>query len=174
MPATLKQTATSNTPLAAAEFDSDAWRAERDARLREWIGDEEAVQCVLALFNVAEVLDDLVDGDPTDRREFMKAWRDTIFGLDRNRFWLAHRPIMSFLAETMTMQWETANELERAEAWKDRARAFFLRDSPTHLVGAVVGLLHGYERALAVSVEVYRFFPHEEPDDWEYRYERRR
>lgn len=168
----LKPIETSST-ASTVEFDSAAWRDQRDVLLREWIGDEEAVQCVVALFNVAEVVDDLVDGDQTNRADFMRCWRDALFGLDRNRFWVAHRPIMSFLVEQMMLQWETANRLEQAEDWKNRATAFFLKDSPTQLVGAVVTLVRGYAYALEVNEQVYRFFPHEEPDQWEYRHERR-
>ena len=99
----------------------------------------------------------------------MQAWRDALFGLERNPFWRAHRDVLSFHVEQMAIAWETANELACDAGEATRMRAFVLRDLSNLLIPAVVSLLHGHARALAVSIEVWRFFPHESYSDWEYK-----
>lgn len=157
-----------------AEYDSPQWRETRAAWLQEWIGDPHAIAFIVSAGNIAEVWDDLYDGDELDRQEMMQAWRDALFGLERNPFYIHHRAVLSFHMEQLTLLWETANDLECNPDWKARQHAFLLKDTPSLLIPAVATLLHGYARGLEVSKQVWRFFPHETLDQWEFRHEHRR
>lgn len=147
---------------AAPAFDTPAWRALRDEKLRSWVGHEDAVEFITQFAHVCEVWDDLIDRD-----------KDLSDAAIHNAFWmlLTEIPLNPFFDQFKRQliplmisginAWLDANELERGSP-NDRVFAYVLRDWYMEFVSYVIYLTKGREYLREVSLEVRKFFTHHE------------
>lgn len=143
-------------------FESEEWRATRNALLREWIRDEFAVRFVLDWADICEVWDDLIDQDKEIKQEDVnRAFYTAIIELQLNPFLHQHKANLIPLLRTGINAWLDANILEKGEK-QDRVFAYVLRDVYMEFVSEVICLTRGWEYLRSVSVDVRRFFTHHE------------
>lgn len=124
-------------------YDSPEWQAERDALLMEHVRDENAVRYLKTLFHIAEVWDDLADGDkavPVDRVH--SAFMAALIALPSNPFFVQHQQSLLPLMITGINTWHDANRLQGGSI-TDAALAYVLRDWHCEIASFVVFLLHG-------------------------------
>ena len=146
----------------SAEFDSEEWRAKRDACLAHWFQDPYAVRFIVDIGNVAEVWDDLVDKDKDVKTdEINNVFYTLLIELPLNPFFDKFKRELTPLMVAGINAWHDANELEKGSD-NDKAMAYVLRDWYVELVMFVVYLLHGKDRARSLSMEIRRFFSQHE------------
>ena len=145
-------------------WDTPPWRAERDAKLLEWCcGNQAAVDTVLALSTIAEVWDDLHDGDAQVSAEMVnRAFTLAMVKLQVNDFYKANESLFYALTVTAINAWLDANELQRSENQSERMMAFYLRNFGIEIVMMAIFRSGGWEHLRRVSLEVRAFFDHEE------------
>ena len=150
------------------QWDSEEFRADRDKKLLSWFkGDIYAVQCFLDISNIAEVWDDLADGDVAQPLDVDRAFVGMMIGLNDDRFFLANREkVLSALIITLN-GWMDANALMSSEEKDDRIKAYMLRNLGLELVPLFIYLTQGFSQMRSFSLEVREYFSHETFEGWE-------
>ena len=145
--------------MGTPEFDSDEWRAERDAYLLAWMqGNHHARAFVLQMGEVAEVWDDLIDGDHVPAERLHSAFITALFDITGNPFFAAHCNYLRPLMMAGMNAWLDSVDLEKqADSWS-KTWAYALRDYYMELVPACAFLVGGFEHMRLVSLEARRFF----------------
>ena len=147
-------------------FDSQEWRELRNQKLMEWLRDENAVLFLLEIFNIAEVWDDLIDGDKSvSKASINDAFYSAILTLPANPFYQAYYPQLSGSMVSGIHAWLDANELEKGSD-NDKAYSYVLRVWYMELITLICQLLHGFDYTRAISIEMRRFFTHETLDEY--------
>lgn len=143
-------------------FDTPGWRELRNQKLMGWLRDENAVLFLLDVFNIAEVWDDLTDKDRSlSNIDIHKAFYTAMIALPANPFYQAYHPQLSGCMVSGIHAWLDANELEKGDE-HDKSLAFVLRDWYMELLTLVCQLLHGFDYTRAISLDMRRFFAHED------------
>lgn len=144
-------------------FDSDAWHDYRDGLLREWIPDADARAWMLDIFDVAEVLDDLVDRDRSVAEEDLwSAIWELLVDLPNNPFFRRHRTILTLLIENAVTLWRYTTDLERdpdgehAVCGSSRQLTYGLKESQIPILCAVINLVRGRDYLATVMPEIYK------------------
>lgn len=146
-------------------WDSDDFRDVRNRKMFEWIGNWDAVNCIVALSTVAEAWDDWHDKDkPADIDAAMTI---LLVGLPQNAWWYENQRWFLPIVVMSVNAWLDSRTLEISENRTHRAEAFVLRNLAIELVQSAVFFCHGWEAMRACSLEVREFFRHETFDDWE-------
>lgn len=149
------------------DFDSPEWRTARDSHLRAWLlGNTHAVDFILQLGEVAEVWDDLIDGDPVPPDRLHGAFVTALFELTGNPFFCQHSLYLRPLMMAGMNAWLDSVELEKREDSWSRIWAYSLRDYYMELVPACAMLVGDYNHMRRVSIEVREFFQAETPGDY--------
>lgn len=149
-------------------WDGDAYRMDRDMRLREWLlGNEDAVRVCVQTSHIAEVWDDLKDKDrePTDR-EVAHAFESMMIRLQTNPFYLQNHAMLTSVIVLAINAWHDSEEL-RAGDVERRMQAFFLRNLGIEIAMMCAFLVGGYDHLRKVSLEMREFFRHERFSDWD-------
>lgn len=143
-------------------FDSEAWRAERDRRLAEWVGDPDAVRFIVQFADVCEVFDDLWDKDkPVTKDDLSRILFALLTEMPLNPFFDRFKGNLVPLLITGINAWLDANALEQGTR-NERVFAYVLRDWYMEFVSFVIYLTRGREFMRAVSLDVRHFFTHHE------------
>jgi hypothetical protein len=154
--------------MQKAEWDSEAWRLERDRKLREWIKNESAVQCVIMLSGISELWDDLIDEEVVPEQRVHRAFVQAIVGLQFNAFWSDHKHMLMPVVIVAINAWMDANVMQRAEDRNERILAYSLRNLTYELASMAAFCVSGWEGMRDVSLEMRRFFINDRYDDWEH------
>lgn len=144
------------------DFDSEQWRAARNARLREWVGNPAAVGFILSFFDMCEVFDDLIDKDkPVTDEDIVRTLFNALVDIPMNPFYAQYRHQLVPVIITGINAWLDANKLERGSD-NDKVFAYVLRDWYAELISFVIYLTRGREYLRTISMEVRTFFTHHE------------
>lgn len=144
------------------EFDTEAWREVRNAKLLEWVQDRDAVDFILDFGEVCEVWDDLIDRDkpiPPERINDLFMMLLTEFPL--NPFFERYKRLLIPIMVTGINAWLDANELEKGSA-NQQVFSYVLRDWYMELVAFVIYLTRGREAMRQHSLEIREFYTHHE------------
>lgn len=146
-------------------WGSETWMIERDARLKEWFGgDEDAVAFMLALSDITELWDDLVDKDKSiTLARIDKVFYTALFGLAANPFYTKHITYLTPLMVAAINSWKDANVLQTG-TMNERAVAYTLRNRDIQIVQAIVLLTQGPDAAQRLGPELWRRFAAEQDD----------
>lgn len=148
-------------------WDSPDWRKARDAKVLHWMcGNEDAVRVCVQTSHIAEVWDDLKDGDkkPTER-EIAHAFESMMIRLQTNPFYLQNHAMLTAIIVVAINAWHDANAWENEEGWK-RQDAFYLRNMGIEIATMCAFLTGGYDHLRRVSAEMREFFHHETYEAW--------
>jgi hypothetical protein len=144
------------------EYDTEAWRAQRDAKLLEWVGDRNAVSFILMFFDVCEVFDDLIDKDkPVTDEDIVRTLFNTLVDIPLNPFFAQFRHQLVPVIITGITAWLDANKLEKGSD-NDKVFSYVLRDWYAELISFVIYLTRGRAYLQNVSLSVRTFFTHHE------------
>lgn len=150
------------------EWDSPDFRTQRDVKLREWmLGNEEAMRVCVQTSHIAEVWDDLHDGDrePTER-EIAHAFESAMIHLQTNPFYMANHAMLVGLIVLVTNAWHDANEMAESPREVERMMAFQIRNMGIEIAIMCAFLVGGYDHMRAVSLQIRRYFIHETYQEW--------
>ncbi|MBO9430627.1 hypothetical protein [Sulfitobacter sp. R18_1] len=143
-------------------FDTPEWRDIRDGKLREWVGNDQAVGFLLQFFDLCEVIDDLWDGDKeVTKADLTRILFAVMTELPLNPFFANYRNELAAVMITGINAWLDANELEQGSE-NDKVFSYVLRDWYAELIAFVIYLTRGRDYMRAVSMEVRHFFTHHE------------
>lgn len=154
------------TPLInrdGLEYDTPEWRAQRNAKLYEWVQDEEAVAFITTYANICEVWDDLIDKDkPVSDAQINRAFMQAVVSLPCNEFFIRHRAQILPLIVSGANAWADATAMERHGTENQKVFSYVLRDWYMEFVSFIIYLTRGWEYLRSVSLEVRDFFTHHE------------
>lgn len=146
--------------MKTTEFDSPKWREKRDSLLREWmLGNEDAVEFLLTVFQAAELWDDIIDGDHQKAKEAVSTTMlALLIDLPANKFFCEN---LNTLRTGMLLginAWKDSVLLEqRSDNWA-KTWAYALRDLYMELVPLCAMLVGGYHHMRAISLPAREFF----------------
>lgn len=148
-------------------FDTPSWRDARNQKLMEWIKDNNAVMFLLEIFNIGEVWDDLIDRDKeVSGYAINEAFMSALIVLPNNPFYLAYQAQLVGCMTSGIHAWLDANELERGSDNNDKIFSYVLRDWYMELLTLVCQLLHGFDYTRSISIEMRKFFIHENFEEY--------
>lgn len=151
--------------MDAASYETPLWREERDRRLREWVGDEHAVDFLLAYGDACELFDDLIDRDkPVEDDHVVRVMFSLLTELPLNPFFDRYKLSLIPALVIGMNAWLDANRLESGDS-NDQAFAYVLRDVYCEVVSLVVYLTRGRDYMREYSLEIRRFFTRHETLD---------
>ncbi len=120
--------------MTAFEYDSADWRALRNSLLHLWINDVHAVSFLLTIGNVAEVWDDLIDGDKEVTPDAInRTFMSVLTQLPLNPFFDKYKFQLVPLMVTGINTWQDSDLLAKGNE-TDKAMAYVLRDWYVELV----------------------------------------
>lgn len=138
--------------------DSEEWRAARNEKLLEWVGDQAAVNYLLDMGEVIEVWDDLIDKDkPLSDERINNVFYILTIKLPQNPFYVAYHQQLTPYLEASYNSFLDSVELEKGSE-QDKMFAYVLRFNSLEWAMAVIRITRGREIARKLSMEVRRFF----------------
>lgn len=146
-------------------FDTEEWRAARDAKLAEWVVNPEAVRFIVDFADACELFDDLIDKDKEISDDHViRVLFNVLTELPLNGFFEQWKRQLIPLIVTGINAWLDANALEKGDD-NDKVFAYVLRDWYMEFVSFVIYLTRGRAAMRAMSLDVRRFFTHHETFD---------
>lgn len=134
---------------------------ERDFLEKVLRGNSHAIDFILMLFSISQVLDDLVDKDkPVDDLSIIRSYHMSLIALPENPFYRQYFDYLRPMLAVILQCYGDSVELEKGKA-HDLHLAFVLRDRLTDIVTQCARLLYGWEYAQTISIDVQRFFQDE-------------
>jgi hypothetical protein len=144
------------------EFDTPEWQALRDAKLKEWLGNDDALRFLAQFGDICELFDDLIDKDkPVPDEHVIRVLFTCLTEMPVNQYFERHKYQLIPIIITGINAWLDANHLERGSR-NDRVFAYVLRDWYVELIAYVIYSLRGKDYMRSVSMEIRRFFTHHE------------
>jgi len=140
------------------EYDSPEWQEIRDAKLRNWVGDLNAIAYVGAVSDAAELFDDIVDRDTEiENSHVERVLFSLLTQLPLNPFFDAYKHQLCPIMFTGVNAWLDATKMEKGSD-HEKSHAYVLRDWYMELLMYTIYLTRGREYMRSVSVEVRAFF----------------
>lgn len=106
----------------------------------------DATVWLLDLWHMAQVFDDVADGDPVARADLDRAVWKGLVAMPANPFFTAHMPALQPAMATAILKWKASDDAERAGRADERS--FVWRAAYYDIVLLVVLLVHGYDKAM--------------------------
>ncbi len=150
------------------KFGTEEWKAIRDRKMLEWFdGDASAVEFMVAISEIAELWDDLIDKDKElTKAEIDSALFTALVTLPCNQFFNANKQFLMPLILQWINAWQDSVELEKGGE-SDRAYALTLRLFGVQLCSMIVMLKKGYHEARKVSLDIWKLgTAHDDPMKW--------
>ena len=144
--------------------DKEEWRKQRDAKLMNWIGNADAVNLFLDLSDVAEMIDDLWDGDKKVYPYRIERLAFKVFvDIPSNPFMIRYSNVLLPILNQGVHLWLDANDLERRAKEgvapdHNLSRSFIFRDFFGTALNTIIELCKGRNHLRAISHEVNDFF----------------
>jgi hypothetical protein len=146
----------------SAPFDTHAWREQRNGKLVEWIGDQNAIAFIVQFGDFCEVIDDLWDGDKeVTKDDLTRILFVALTEMPLNPFFDGFKGQLIPVMVTGINAWLDANTMESGSE-NDKVFAYVLRDWYAELIAFVIYLARGRDYMRSVSMEVRHFFTHQE------------
>jgi hypothetical protein len=106
----------------------------------------DAIVWLLDLWHMAQVFDDVADGDEIKRADLDKAVWKGLVAMPSNPFYTAHITALQPALATAVLKWKASDDAERAKRADERS--FMWRAAYYDIVLLVVLLVHGYDKAM--------------------------
>lgn len=116
----------------------------------------DAAAWLLDVWQCIQVFDDVADGDDVSREDLDKTLWSSLVGLQLNPFHMQHGAALVPVLALQILKWHGSDAAEREG--KADARSYMWRAGYYDLVLMVVCLVHGTEKAAALSSVVMRMY----------------
>ena len=139
--------------------DTEAWRRHRDAKLMDWIGERSAVDLIIMIGDVCEIIDDFWDRDKDVSKERLQRLTfNVLVDIPLNNFMVMNRHIIGTIMNHAIHMWLDSCELEKEPTDHDLNRAYMLRNMYGRIVHTVIEICKGRDYLRKVSPELTEFF----------------
>ena len=108
---------------------------------------EDAIQWLKELWNVIQVLDDVADGDPIERKDSDAATWSCLAGMPSNPFYVQHQGWLLPAMSQMVLKWMASNVAE--ESGRADEKSYMWRAGYYDVVMTVTSLVHGPSSEMA-------------------------
>lgn len=151
--------------IAGPFFVSGAGKMKTEnEKFQEWArGNNDAAIFLATIFKVSQDADDIADGDGLD---ILGVVSGLLMATTVNRFFVAHREMLSSLLFSSLITWAASNKFGKSENQTTRMFGFVCREALEQIIpvvsmfcGATVG------EAVAVAEDVHRYYHQELPQD---------
>lgn len=145
----------------------DLTRGDSAEATQQWetvsqlVGDPAAVELLRLLNHVANVWDDLTDGDLVDARALNFAFESLLIHIPRNRFYRAHQAELQPLVEVAIADWHAANAMQASSDDEEVLRAHVLRFNLLSVWVMCARLVGGLDAAKRAAEVLRRTIPSE-------------
>lgn len=144
------------------EFDTPQWQALRDEKLREWVGDPQAIAFFNAFGDACELFDDVIDKDkPIEDAHAIRVLFSLLTELPLNPFFEQWKRQLIPIIVTGINAWLDANDLEKGSE-NDKVFSYVLRDWYVELLSFVIYVTKGRDYMRSKSLEIRQFYTHHE------------
>lgn len=116
----------------------------------------DAAAWLLALWDVIQVFDDVVDNDAVARADLDRAIFTSLVGLPANTFFQTHGTSLLPILATAILKWKASDDAEREGSADEKS--FVWRASYYDVVLAVVLLCHGQTAAMGAANHVMKMY----------------
>lgn len=117
---------------------------------------EDALEWLMALWNLIQVFDDMADGDFPDRDRLDIAIVDAIAGMPDNPFFVQHRHVLTPLLSVAILKWKASDTAERDGGAS--AITYAWRGGYYDIVLAVAQIVHGTEATLQIAHNIMALY----------------
>lgn len=117
---------------------------------------DEAVEWLLALWEVIQLFDDIVDGDAVDRDDVDAAIWNALVGMPGNVFYQRNAHVLIPLMSVAVLKWKASDQVERDGG--ACATSFVWRAGYYDIVLAVVQIEHGTQAAMDIGPVVLNLY----------------
>ena len=119
-------------------------------RIAQWLkGHQAAIEFVLAVHEIVELWDDLIDKDPASDDRVNAAFYLALITLPRNRFYQDNLGLLNPLIESAVFDWWTANKFEAER--KQLHTAFMLKTGIHTIITMSARIVGGVDWAKQVN-----------------------
>jgi hypothetical protein len=115
-----------------------------------------AVEWLLDVWRMIQMLDDVADGDPVSRDDLNGAIWASLVTMPANHFFLANAMALQAALAQMVLKWQASDDAERQS--KADARSFVWRAGYYDLVLLVVLLTKGHANAMSQAKTVMHLY----------------
>jgi hypothetical protein len=115
-----------------------------------------AVEWLLDVWRMIQMLDDVADGDPVSRDDLNGAIWASLVTMPANPFYLANAAALQSGLATLVLKWQASDDAER-QGWAD-ARSFVWRAGYYDLILLVVLLTKGHATAMGKAMTVMHLY----------------
>lgn len=144
-------------------FDTAEWRGLRNLKLKSWLQNDSAVDFIVVVGDLCEVIDDLIDADKeVTKADIIRTLYTALVDLPSNPFFKSYSEYLVPVIETGINAWLDANELEKSHDKRDRMFAYVLRDQYMDVLFMCLTITRGRAKMREISLEVREFFTHNE------------
>lgn len=153
--------------LRAGSWDSPEWRAQRNAKLLEWLQNADAVRFCVDVSQFSEVFDDYVDADvAVQKNDMTRAVFNALYYIPANPFFNANRSTLLPIMFLFVNAWLDSNELADGTE-SEKALAYTLKGLGVEVLLACIGITRGTDYLRTVSADIRRaFMAHESFADY--------
>jgi hypothetical protein len=124
-------------------------------KIARWLkGDAAAIEFITGVHAIAEVWDDLIDGDQPSPADINTAFVQALIVLPRNVFYQRNFALLNPVMEAAILDWLTANALEAKGEREGLRTAFVLRCSAMTLTAMAARIIGGWAWAKQVNSEM--------------------
>lgn len=126
------------------------------ANLPKWLkGNSDAIAFILAIHEIVELWDDLIDKDNEISDATVNgAFYTALIGLPRNRFYSAHFVELNPILDQAIIDWQTATAFEARNNGDDVRRSYVLRSGFVALTVMAAKIIAGLDWAMHVNIEI--------------------
>lgn len=133
-----------------------------DELLKLCSGDIDAVRFIDELWGFVQIWDDLIDKDKEhDDAVVNKAMLWALFGLQNNKFYAAHRPVLSTAMLQSISSWMIANKFKKSGNKDLIEQAYFMRCAGCDVIATAVLLSGGFDKQLQAVERLRSLAPHD-------------
>lgn len=153
--------------MLTGDWDSAEWRDARDAKLFEWLRNEDAVRFCVDVSQFSEVFDDYVDADVVVQKgDMVRAVFNALYHIPANPFFNTNRSTLLPIMFMFVNAWLDSNELAGGTE-SEKALAYTLKGLGVEVLLACIGITRGTDYLRTVSADIRRaFMAHESFADY--------
>jgi hypothetical protein len=134
-------------------------------------GNQDAVNLLRCVSEIAHLADDIVDGDSDNRFADMgRLCFQTLVVAPSNPFFQQHHAALAPVLANISLTWEVTEEWRQSKNEKTRMFAFVMRECSEQFAVTIALLTGGYEHARNVIRELHEVCDASDPEtfsDWE-------
>lgn len=117
---------------------------------------QDAIDWLVMIYGIAQVFDDVADGDKVERSDLNDAIWNSLVGIPQNPFYFRNSHILTPIVASTILKWQASDTAERSGAAD--ARSFIWRAGYYDLILIAIQIVHGHKTATEYSHHVMNLY----------------